>query len=81
MFSDHMAKVYYYNGQPIDVAKDGVYMANMVTYIADLSSIAGRKVKIRIIDNASSDWGLVFLDSFITYYQSEAELPLGLEAR
>ena len=81
MFSDHMAKVYYYNGQPIDVAKDGVYMANMVTYVADLSSIAGRKVKIRIIDNASSDWGLVFLDSFITYYQSEAELPLGLEAK
>lgn len=67
-------KLYYYTGKPIDLAKEGVYKANMVEYKADLSEYAGREVYIRIVDEASSDWGLFFVDSFITYYQSEDEI-------
>jgi hypothetical protein len=67
-------KPYYYNGQPIDLAKEGVYKANMVEYKADLSADMGREVYIRIVDEATNDWGLFFVDSFITYYQSEEEI-------
>lgn len=68
------SKPYYYNGKPIDLSKDGVYKANMVEYKADLSEYMGRKVYIRIVDNASEDWGLFFADSFITYYESEEDV-------
>lgn len=61
---------YYYTGKPIDLAKEGVYKANMVEYKADLSAYLGKNVYIRIVDEASSDWGLFFVDSFITYYES-----------
>ena len=71
---------YYYNGQPIDLASDGVYKANMVQYIADLTDLAGREVKIKIVDNASNDWGLVFVDDFVTYYANAGNLPTGFEA-
>ena len=71
---------YYYNGQPIDLASDGVYMANMVRYIADLSAFAGQNVKIRIVDSAANDWGLIFVDDFVTYYASADDLPEGFEA-
>lgn len=67
-------KPYYYTGKPIDLAKEGVYKANMVEYKADLSEYLGKEVYIRIVDDASSDWGLFFVDSFITYYQSENEI-------
>lgn len=67
-------KPYYYNGKPIDLAKEGVYKANMVEYKADLSKYIGREVYIRIVDDASSDWGLFFVDSFITYYESSEEI-------
>ena len=73
-------KAYYYNGRPIDLASDGVYMANMVTYIADLSEFAGQTVKIRLVDNAENDWGLLFADSFVTYYTDANDLPSGYEA-
>ena len=75
-----MSKSYYYTGQPLDLASDGVYMANMVTYIADLSEFTGKSVKIRLVDNAESDWGLLFADDFVTYYTSEDDLPNGFEA-
>ena len=68
------SKGYYYNGKPIDLAKDGVFKANMVLYKADLSDLQGRKVKIRLVDEAVNDWGLFFADSFITYYQSTEEI-------
>ena len=74
-------KSYYYNGQPIKINEDGFYMANMVQYVADLSSLAGRSVKIRLVDNAEGDWGLLFADSFVTYYENESDLVSGLEAR
>ena len=81
MFNDYMARKYYYNGRPIDLSEDGVYMANMVQYVADLSEYIGSKVKIRIVDNATSDWGLLFADEFITYYENESDLPEGVVAR
>ena len=75
-----MSKSYYYTGQPLDLASDGVYMANMVTYIADLSEFTSKSVKIRLVDNAESDWGLLFADDFVTYYTSADDLPNGFEA-
>ena len=80
-FEDNPNRKYYYHGEPIDVAKDGFYMANMATYIADLSEFAGRSVKIRLVDNAVDDWGLLFADDFVTYYEEGATLPEGFEAR
>lgn len=73
MFAEK-TKPYYYNGKPIDLAKDGVYQANMVEYKADLSEYEDREVYIRIVDNATGDWGLFFVDSFITYYESQDEI-------
>ena len=80
-FNDQMARRYFYNGQPIDLSNDDIYMANMVQYVADLSSFMGRKVKIRLVDNASSDWGLLFADDFVTYYESSDSIVSGLEAK
>lgn len=77
LFNDAMAKRYFYNGNPIDLAKDNIYMANMTTYIIDLSSFANTSLKVRIVDEATSDWGLLFVDNIITYYQNEADLPDG----
>ena len=68
-------KSYYYPGYPIDLSKDGVYAANMEEYKVDLSAFIGRTIKIRIVDNAIEDWGLLFADEFITYYESEADIP------
>lgn len=53
----------------------GTNLANMVWYKADLSKYLGRTVKIRIVDNATGDWGLVTVDSFVTYYESASALP------
>ena len=74
MFKD-TTKRYFYNGKPIDLSKDGVYKANMVQYTVDLSEFMGREVKIRLVDNATNDWGLFFADSFITYYENMEALP------
>ena len=35
----------------------------------------GRQIKIRIVDNAENDWGVVFADHFITYYQNVSDVP------
>lgn len=67
-------KSYLFNGEIKDLASDGYYLANMVSYKADLSEYMGRNVKIRIVDNASSDWGLLFCDDFVTYYESKADI-------
>lgn len=68
-------KAYYYMGYPKDLAEDGVYAANMVDYKVDLSAFLGKGIKIRIVDNATSDWGLLFVDDFITYYEDENLIP------
>lgn len=52
----------------------GSCLANMVLYKADLSEYMGHELVIRIVDNAEKDWGLLFADSFITYYETESEL-------
>lgn len=69
-----MGKSYYYLGEPRDLAKDDVYLANMVDYKLDLSNYIGRDIYIRISDNATSDWGLMFVDNFITYHESSETL-------
>ena len=68
-------KNYYYLGYPKDLAEDGIYAANMVDYKVDLSAHIGKNIKIRIVDNAVDDWGLIFVDDFVTYYESTAEVP------
>ena len=68
-------KNYYYLGYPKDLAEDGVFAANMVDYKIDLSSYIGRNIKIRIVDNAENDWGLLFVDDFITYYENSSLIP------
>ena len=68
-------KNYYYMGQPIDLAKDNIFAANMVDYKLDLSAHIGKNIKIRVVDNATEDWGLLFVDDFVTYYESSANVP------
>ncbi len=70
-----ISKNYYYTGSPRDLAADDIYAANMVTYKADLSAHIGKNIKIRIVDNAIDDWGLVFVDDFITYYENADLIP------
>ena len=68
-------KNYYYMGQPIDLAKDNIFAANMVDYKLDLSAHIGKNIKIRVVDNATEDWGLLFVDDFVTYYENAANVP------
>ena len=70
-----MSKKYYYMGYPLDLSVDGVYLANIVEYKVDLHEYIGHNIKIRLVDNASSDWGLLVADDFITYYSSESAIP------
>ena len=70
-----ISKSYYYLGHPKDLAEDGVYAANMVEYKVDLSSHIGKNIKIRIVDNATNDWGLLFVDDFVTCYALMSEIP------
>lgn len=81
MFYDVLGRKYSYSGTPIDLSIDGVYMANMVQYVADLSAFEGQSLKIRLVDNAVNNWGFLFADSFITYYEDGDILPSGYEAR
>ncbi len=76
LFKDLNGRRYFYKGNPNILSKDGFYLANMATYTADISNAKNKEVKIRIIDNAVKDWGLVFVDDFITNYSSISELPI-----
>ena len=54
------------------------FLANMISYKADLTACgikSGTKIRLRITDNATSNWGLVTADSFITYYESADDVP------
>lgn len=55
----------------------GSNLANMVQYKADLSGYIGHELVIRIVDNAENDWGVIFADSFITYYENADGVPEG----
>ena len=70
----YIEKSYYYMGQPIDLSADEVYAANMVEYKLDLSAHLGKNIKIVIVDNATNDWGLLFVDDFITYHPTAASI-------
>ncbi len=65
----------YFNDRGISTINSGSNLANMVLYKADLSEFLGRKLKIRVVDNASSDWGLITCDSFVTCYHSIEGVP------
>ncbi|MFD5018772.1 GH32 C-terminal domain-containing protein [Paenibacillus sp. NPDC058367] len=49
----------------------GMRLANMEQYKANLSNYLGHKLYVEIVDNATSDWGLIFADAFFMYYDSE----------
>ena len=64
-----------FNDKGIGIINNGSNLANMVLYKADLSEFMGRSLKIRIVDNATNNWGLITADSFVTYYKDEAGVP------
>ncbi|QJD82060.1 GH32 C-terminal domain-containing protein [Cohnella herbarum] len=49
----------------------GLRLANLVKYKADLSSSLGQNLYIDIVDKGTSDWGLLFADSFDTYHETK----------
>ena len=57
------------------IINNGSNLANMVMYKADLSEYMGRSLKIRLVDNSESNWGLFTADSFVTYYKDAAGVP------
>ena len=63
----------YYNGLWAERTDDVKSGCTLVAYKADLSAFAGKEVFFRISDNADSGYGLFFIDSFVTYYESEPE--------
>ncbi|MBO4572672.1 MAG: hypothetical protein J5762_02770 [Clostridia bacterium] len=65
----------YFNDRGTGTINSGSNLANMVLYKADLSEYLGRSLKIRIVDNATSYWGLMTCDSFVTCYNSIEGVP------
>lgn len=47
----------------------GLRLANMQLYKADLSMHLGKKLLFEIVDQGSSDWGLIFADAFQTFHE------------
>ena len=64
-----------FNDKGIGIINHGSNLANMILYKADLSEFMGRSVKIRVVDNATNNWGLITVDSFVTYYKDAAGVP------
>ena len=64
-----------FNDKGIGIINNGSNLANMVWYKADLSEFMGRSLKIRVVDNATSGWGLITVDSFVTYYRELVGVP------
>ena len=58
----------YYNSEWTDAGSAG---CKLNAYRADLSNYIGSTLKIRVTDNASTDYGLFFLDSVQTYHEAE----------
>lgn len=50
---------------------NGMRLANLTQYKADLSEHLGKELYIEIVDNATSDWGLIFADAFFMYHEAE----------
>ncbi len=64
-----------FNDKGTGIINNGSNLANMVWYKADLSAFMGRSVKIRVVDNSTNNWGLITVDSFVTYYKEMAGVP------
>ena len=64
-----------FSDKGIGIINNGSNLANMVLYKADLTEFMGRSLKIRIVDNATSGWGLITADSFVTYYKDISGVP------
>ncbi len=64
-----------FNDKGTGIINNGSNLANMVLYKADLSEFMGRSLKIRVVDNAINNWGLITVDSFVTYYKDVAGVP------
>ena len=64
-----------FNDKGIGIINHGSNLANMVLYKSDLSEFMGRSVKIRVVDNSEKNWGLITVDSFVTYYKDVAGVP------
>ena len=64
-----------FNDKGIGIINNGSNLANMVWYKADLSEFMGRSLKIRVVDNSVNNWGLITVDSFVTYYKEAAGVP------
>ncbi len=62
---------YYNNAFSDDSSQTAVRGCTLIAYKADLSAHLGKTVYIRIVDSGVTDYGLFFVDSFVTYY-SEA---------
>lgn len=64
-----------FNDRGTDILNHGSNLANMVWYKADLSAFMGRSVKIQVVDNSINNWGLITVDSFVTYYKDASIVP------
>ena len=64
-----------FNDKGIGIINHGSNLANMILYKADLTEYMGRSLKIRVVDNATSNWGLITVDSFVTYYKDITGVP------
>ena len=47
----------------------------LIYYKANLSRFMGKTVYFNFVDNATSNYGLIFCDEFITYYESVEKVP------
>lgn len=65
----------YGNSAWAETTTDGVKCGcTLIAYKAVLpQAAAGKTAYIRVIDMASSDYGVLFCDSFVTYYENEPE--------
>ena len=73
-FNDDGMK-FYYAGYPTDLGEKGYSLGNMIDYKIDLSAYLGHNIKIRVVDNATAGWGVVFVDEFVTYYDNINKVP------
>lgn len=64
-----------FNDKGTGLINNGSNLANMIMYKADLSEFMGRSLQIRVVDNAENNWGLITVDSFVTYYKEAESVP------
>ncbi len=67
---------YYNNAFSDDSSQTDVRGCTLLAYKADLSQFIGKTVYIRLVDNDVNDYGLFFVDSFVTYYPEAPESEL-----